>query len=100
MGKGAHEPKAQTTEAYPGFHEICLEVSQGYPPPPLLLLRYVVGIHLYTWAGRRETKWNEVPCLRKLRDGRDLNPGPPDPEFEVLSARLQTRLHECALSCK
>ena len=99
MGKGAHEPKAQTTEAYPGFHEICLEVSQGYPPPPPSSSCGMSSVSIYT-PGRRETKWNEVPCLRKLRDGRDLNPGPPDPEFEVLSARLQTRLHECALSCK
>ena len=41
--KGAHEPKAQTNGAYPGFHEVCLEVSQGYPPPlpPAVCRRYL-----------------------------------------------------------
>ena len=43
--------------------------------------QYVIPI--YT-PGQRETKWSKVPCLRKQRDGRRLNPGPPDPEFEVL----------------
>ena len=38
----------------------------------------------------RETKWSTVPCLRKQRDGQGLNPGPPDTEFEVLSARQHT----------
>ena len=46
--KGAHEPKAQTNGAYPGFHEVCLEVSQGYPPPPLppAVCRRYLFIHL------------------------------------------------------
>ena len=35
----------------------------------------------------REAKWSKVPCLRKQRDGRGLNPRPQDPEFEVLTAR-------------
>ena len=30
---------------------------------------------------------NVLACLRKQRDGRGLNPGPPDPEFEFLTAR-------------
>ena len=34
--------------------------------------------------------WSEVPCLRKQRDGRSLNPGPPYREFEVLTARPHT----------
>ena len=42
--------------------------------------QYVIPI--YT-PGQRERKWSKVPCLRKQRDGRRLNPGPPDPEFEV-----------------
>ena len=54
--KGAHEPKAQTNGAYPGFHEVCLEVSQGYPPPPPFLLRCVVGIYLYTWVKRDQVE--------------------------------------------
>ena len=40
--------------------------------------------------GWRETKWSKVSCLRKQRDGRGLNPGPPDPEFKVLTARPHT----------
>ena len=35
----------------------------------------------------REAKWSKIPCLRKQRDGRGLNPRPQDPEFEVLTAR-------------
>ena len=44
-------------------------------------------VPLYT-PGWRETKLSKVPCLRKQRDRRGLNPRPPDPlEFEVLTAR-------------
>ena len=43
-------------------------------------------VPIYT-PGWRETKWSKVPCLRKQRDGRGLNPGPPDPEFEVLTTQ-------------
>ena len=50
--------------------------------------QYVAGTH-YT-SGRRETKWSKIPCRRKQRDGRGLNPEPPDPEFEVLTARPHT----------
>ena len=50
--------------------------------------QYVAGTH-YT-SGRGETKWSKVPCRRKQRDGRGLSPGPPDPEFEVLTARPHT----------
>ena len=50
--------------------------------------QYVAGTH-YT-SGRRETKWSKIPCLRNQRDGRGLNPGPPDPEFEVLTAQSHT----------
>ena len=46
-------------------------------------------VHNYT-PGWRETKWSKVPCLRKQRDGRGLHPGPPDLEFEVLTARPHT----------
>ena len=37
--------------------------------------------------GLRETKWRKVPGLRKQRDGQGLNPGPPDPEFKVLTTQ-------------
>ena len=47
--------------------------------------QYVSGTHLYTWVKR-----DKVPCLRKQRDGRGLNPRPPDPEFEVLTAWSHT----------
>ena len=90
--KGAQEPKAQTTEAYPGFHEYASKYRRVPPPPPSSSCG-MSSVSIYT-PRRRETEWSE------LRNGRDLNPGPPDPEFEVLTARLQTRLHECALSCK
>ena len=50
--------------------------------------QYVAGTH-YT-PGRTETKWSKIPCLRNQRDGRGLNPGPPDPEFEVLTAQSHT----------
>ena len=52
--------------------------------------QYVAGTQLYTYDGWRETKWRKVSCLREQRDGRSLNP--PDPVFEVLTARL-ARLH-------
>ena len=52
-------------------------IIQGYPPP--ICHRYTI----YTPEGR-ETKWRKVPCLRKQRDGRGLNPQPPDSEFMVL----------------
>ena len=41
-----------------------------------------VPIYTPRW---RDTKWSKVPSLRKQRDGRGLNPGPPDPEFEALT---------------
>ena len=45
--------------------------------------------HLYT-PGWGQTKWSKVPCLRKQHDGRGLNPRPPDPEFQMLTARPHT----------
>ena len=47
----------------------------------------MLPVPIYT-PGWRETKWSKVPCLRKQRDGRALNTGPPDPE--VLTARPHT----------
>ena len=41
-------------------------------------------VAIYT-PGWRETKGSKVPCLRKQRDGRGLNPRSSDPEFEVLT---------------
>ena len=63
-GKGVLEPKAQTAEAYTGFLSMKLPGSIATPP----------------WTG----------CL-SIADGRGLNPGPPDPEFEVLTAPPHTR---------
>ena len=51
--------------------------------------QYVAGTH-YTSGRRETTKWSKIPCLRNQRDGRGLNPGPPDPEFEVLTAQSHT----------
>ena len=56
--------------------------SQGYPPR--VCHRYPF-IHL---GEQRQS--GKVPCLRKQRDGRGLNPEPPDPEFEVLTTWLHT----------
>ena len=41
----------------------------------------------YGWVNLGEEKkcGVKVPCIRKQRDGRGLNPGPPDPQFEVSS---------------
>ena len=50
--------------------------------------QYVTSTQLYTWMKR--DKVSKVPCLRKQRDGRGLNPGPPDREFEVLTTRPHT----------
>ena len=51
--------------------------------------QYVAGTH-YTSGRRETTKWSKIPCLRNQRDGRGLKPGPPDPEFEVLTAQSHT----------
>lgn len=41
---------------------------------------------LYTWVNR-QTKWSKVSRLGKQCDRRRLNPRPPDPELEVLTAQ-------------
>ena len=53
-------------------------IKVGYPPAVCRLYS--------TWVER--DKW--VPCLRKQRQGRGLNLGPQDPEFEMLTARPPT----------
>ena len=89
-GKGVHEPKAQMAGAYPDFISMkqlgVFSLSpgqnasplQGYPPS---VCRQYPFIHL---GEERQTK---VPCLREQRHRPGLNPGPPDPEFEVLTTR-------------
>ena len=84
-GKGAHEPKAQTAGAYSGFLSMKhlgvlllppgrdASPSEGYHPGSMS------PVPIYT-PGWRETKCSKVPYLRKRRDGRGLNPGPPDPQ--------------------
>ena len=62
-------------------------VHRRVTPPPLSSMSSV-PIYTPSW---RETKWSKVPCQRKQLDGRGLNPGPPDPEFEVLTARPKYR---------
>ena len=54
--------------------------SQCYLPSSMSL----VPIYTPVW---RETTWFKVPFIRKQWEGRGLNPWPPDPEFEVLTAR-------------
>ena len=51
--------------------------------------QYVAGTH-YTSGRRETTKWSKIPCRRKQRDGRGVNPEPPDPEFEVFTAQPHT----------
>ena len=41
----------------------------------------------------------ECPCPRKQRDGQGLNPGHPDPEFEVLPTRSHTPPQKEAYGC-
>ena len=48
-------------------------------------------VPIYTPAWR-ETKWSKIPCLRKQRDGRGLNPRPP-----VKQTAKQFRLPDCWL---
>ena len=52
--------------------------------PPAVCRRYQF-LHL-----GEERQSGVVPCLRKQRDGRSLNPGPPDLEFEVLTSQSVT----------
>jgi len=72
------KPRSIATRLWMG----CLSIA-GLPP------RSMLPVPIYS-PGWRETKWNKVPCLRKQRDWRGFNPGPPDPEFEVLTARPHT----------
>ena len=94
-GKGAHKPKAHTAGAYTDFRsmkhawEYCCSSWTGYWSIAGLPLSSVLPVPIYT-PGWRATKWSKVPCLRKQRDVWGLNPGPPNPEFEVLTARSHT----------
>ena len=59
------------------------QLIEGLPPSSMS------PVLIYT-LGWRETKLSKVPCPIKQRDGPGLNLGPPDPEFEVLTARPHT----------
>ena len=99
-GKGAHEPKAQTAGAYPGFismKELGVLLlppgqdagpSQGYPPA---VCRRYPFIHL----GEERQNGVKLLVLRKQPDGQGLNPGPPDLQFEMLTSRPHTPPHPC-----
>ena len=89
-GKGTHEPKAQRDGAYPGFismnHLVVLLLPTGQDGSPSQgYLPAVCCWYPFIHPGEERQKWSKVPCLRKQRDGRGLNPRPPDPEFEVLT---------------
>ena len=95
-GKGAHEPKAHTAGAYhvPASvpwskpRSIALPYGRDASPSPGYSPRqYIAGTHTIYTPGWRETKWSKVLCLRKQRNRWGLNTGPPDLEFEVLTAR-------------
>ena len=75
---GAHESKAQSVIAYPSF----------------LKMKYVWGYCYSPLDGML----SKVPSLGKQRDGQGLNPSPPDPQFEVLTARPHTKLKNLKLT--
>ena len=58
VGKGAHETKAQTARAYPGFMIMKHLGVLHFPLDEMLVHRrvtpqqYVAGTHLYTWVKR------------------------------------------------
>ena len=79
-GKDANEPKAHAKRPELIPVSLAWRMPSSIATPPWAEC-YVSGTHLYT--GWRETKGSKVPCLRKERDVRCLNPGPPDPNFEV-----------------
>ena len=54
----------------------------GCPPQQYITRTY----DLYTWVNQ-QTKWSKVQCLTKQCDRRGMNPRPPDPELEVLTAQ-------------
>ena len=86
-GKGAHEPKTYRDGVSFQFNSVAFWMGwksiAGLPPSSMS------PVPIYT-PGWRETNWSKVPCLRKQCGGRGLNPGPPDPEFEMLTARSHT----------
>ena len=57
--------------------------SQGYPSA-------VCRRYPFIQLGEERVEWRKVPCLRKQRDRRGLNPEPPDSGFEVLTTRPHT----------
>ena len=75
---GAHESKAQSVIAYPSF--LKMKHVWGYCYSPL------------------DGMLSKVPSLGKQRDGQGLNPSPPDPQFEVLTARPHTKLKNLKLT--
>ena len=62
--------------------------SQGYPPA---VCRRYPFIHL----GEERQSGVKLLVLRKQPDGRGLNPGPPDLQFEMLTSRPHTPPHPC-----
>ena len=78
----------------PGF--LSMKHATGYSPLNGMLVHHMVTswqcmlpVSIYT-PGWRATKWIKVPCLRNQFDRRGLNPGPPDPEFKVLTVLSDT----------
>ena len=69
-------PGSIATSPWTGYQSIA-----GLHPP--LGSMSLVPIFTPRW-GKTTSK---VPCLRKQHNGPSLNPGPPDPEFEVLTAK-------------
>ena len=72
-----HLPRSIPTPTWTGCY------SNAWLPPS----KYITGNYdLYTWVNG-QTKWSKGSCLGKQWDRRGLNPRPPDPELEVLTAQ-------------
>ena len=65
VGKGAHEPKAQTAEAYTGFRNMKHAYEYCYSPLDGMLVHrrvtpheFVTGTPLYTWVKRDKVEYS------------------------------------------
>ena len=90
--KGKKVKKAHTSQRpkWPELILVCLAwsmpriiaTSPGWdaspPPPPPSMSSVPICTLVY-----REKVWSKIPCLRKQGNGRGLNPGPPDLNFET-----------------
>ena len=82
--------------AYPNFISM-KQLGVATPPLDVVLVHYRVTppavCRWYPFIHLGEERQSKVPYLRKQRDRPGLNPGPPDPEFEVLTTRPHMSPH-------